>query len=253
MIFKNEIPNQVIHVYSAKYPSKHVEEWHHHSCYQLIYAISGLIRVHTNDAMWILPSTYAVWMPPYIEHRLEILTDIEIRSVFVQPLARADLINYPLTSQVSPLLRELIINAATFNNNVLSHTREERVIELILDELRLLKKEPLYVPLPRDGKLKSACESILNKLYYPWQLADLANIMSVNERTITRYFRQETGLSFQEWLRRQRLLTGLSYLIKKHSITETALKVGYDNPSAFATMFKSYMGCTPSEYQLNAS
>ena len=248
MIYAKELPHQAVHVYAGEYAANSVEDWHEHACFQLIYAISGLLRVRTREAVWMLPSTYAVWLPPHTPHRLEMLSDVAARSVFVQPLARADLIPHPQTSQVSPLLRELIIRAATFDA-IAPHSMQERVCELILDELRALKQEALYVPLPQEGKLKSVCDVLLDRLHFPWQLADVAQLAGVNERSISRYFRQETGLSFQEWLRRQRLLTALSHLVQGESIIATALAVGYDNASAFSAMFKSYMHMTPSDYQ----
>ena len=249
MIYAQDLPSQAVHVYAGTYAANSFEDWHEHACFQLIYAISGLLRVRTHDAVWMLPSTYAVWLPPHTPHRLEMLTDVAARSVFVQPLARADLIPHPQTSQVTPLLRELIVRAATFTPPIAAHSMQERVCELILDELRALKQEPLYVPLPQEGKLKAVCDVLLDRLHHPWQLADVAQLAAVNERTISRYFRQETGLSFQEWLRRQRLLTALSYLVQGKSIIATALAVGYDNASAFSAMFKSYMHMTPSDYQ----
>ncbi len=38
----------------------------------------------------------------------------------------------------------------------------------------------------------------------------------------------------------------------KHSITEIAGMVGYENASKFTAAFKSVMGCTPREYRKNA-
>ena len=143
MIYAEDLPSQAVHVYAGTYAANSFEDWHEHACFQLIYAISGLLRVRTHDAVWMLPSTYAVWLPPHTPHRLEMLTDVAARSVFVQPLARADLIPHPQTSQVTPLLRELIVRAATFTPPIAAHSMQERVCELILDELRALKQEPL--------------------------------------------------------------------------------------------------------------
>ena len=143
MIYAEDSPSQAVHVYAGTYAANSFEDWHEHACFQLIYAISGLLRVRTHDAVWMLPSTYAVWLPPHTPHRLEMLTDVAARSVFVQPLARADLIPHPQTSQVTPLLRELIVRAATFTPPIAAHSMQERVCELILDELRALEQEPL--------------------------------------------------------------------------------------------------------------
>ena len=102
MIYADQLPTQAVHVYAGSYAANNFEDWHEHACYQLIYAISGLLRVRTRDAVWMLPSTYAVWLPQHTPHRLEMLTDVAARSVFVQPLARADLTPHPQTSQVTP-------------------------------------------------------------------------------------------------------------------------------------------------------
>ncbi|MBN9115493.1 MAG: AraC family transcriptional regulator [Pandoraea sp.] len=45
-----------------------------------------------------------------------------------------------------------------------------------------------------------------------------------------------------------RLLGALPMLGAGRPITQVALEVGYDTPSAFSTMFRRFMGVTPSEY-----
>ena len=46
----------------------------------------------------------------------------------------------------------------------------------------------------------------------------------------------------------ERLLEALRRLGGKEAVTKVALDLGYDSPSAFITMFKKALGCTPGQY-----
>ena len=51
-----------------------------------------------------------------------------------------------------------------------------------------------------------------------------------------------------QWRRQLRLLTALRRLAGGETVTNVALGVGYESPSAFIAMFKSALGTTPSRY-----
>jgi AraC-like DNA-binding protein len=57
-------------------------------------------------------------------------------------------------------------------------------------------------------------------------------------------------MSFQQWQRQIRLLSGLIRLADGQPVTTVAMEVGYDSPSAFIAMFKRALGTTPSQYFL---
>lgn len=101
-----------------------------------------------------------VWVPAKVVHSLRITGQVAARTLFVDPLARADLPAQCLVVQVSPLLRELIICAMEIAPDYPSGGREERVMELILDELRMLPILPLHLPEPREASLLALCRHI---------------------------------------------------------------------------------------------
>jgi AraC-like DNA-binding protein len=74
----------------------------------------------------------------------------------------------------------------------------------------------------------------------------------MGRRTFTRTFRRETGISFATWRQNVRLLDALARLAEGHSITETALDVGYSSPSAFTAMFHRAFGVAPTQYLTGA-
>ena len=60
----------------------------------------------------------------------------------------------------------------------------------------------------------------------------------MNERTLARTFKRETGMTHGAWCRHARLLLSLPRLAAGTPILELALEHGYDSPSAFAAMFR---------------
>lgn len=125
------------------------------------------MQVTTRLGGWVVPPGRGVWVPAKVVHSLRITGQVAARTLFVDPLARADLPAQCLVVQVSPLLRELIICAMEIAPDYLSGGREERVMELILDELRMLPILPLHLPEPREASLLALCRHIQATLAQP--------------------------------------------------------------------------------------
>ncbi|MBL3397538.1 AraC family transcriptional regulator, partial [Klebsiella pneumoniae] len=69
------------------------------------------VQVTTRLGSWVVPPGRGVWVPAKVVHSLRITGQVAARTLFVDPLARADLPAQCQVVQVSPLLRELIICA----------------------------------------------------------------------------------------------------------------------------------------------
>jgi AraC-like DNA-binding protein len=65
---------------------------------------------------------------------------------------------------------------------------------------------------------------------------------------LERLFQAETGMTFGKWRQQLRLLHALRQLAMDRPVTEVALEVGYDSPSAFIAMFRGALGTTPTRY-----
>ncbi len=221
---------------------------HRHARAQLIHALSGVVTVNTALGTWVVPPGRGVWLPARVEHDLKLAGQVRMRTLLVDSLARADLPSACRVVDISPLLRQLIIAAMQVAPDYPSGGREERIMELILDELRVLPILALHVPLPIDPVLAELCRDIRRRPAEDWSLQRSAERLSISGRTLTRQFQRETGLSFSQWLQRARLLAGLDALAAGHPIIEVALDLGYDSPSAFSAMFRRTLGVPPSHY-----
>ncbi len=206
------------------------------------------MQVTTRLGSWVVPPGRGVWVPAKVVHSLRITGQVAARTLFIDPLARADLPAQCQVVQVSPLLRELIISAMEIAPGYPSGGRDERIMELILDELRVLPSLPLHLPEPREASLLALCRHIQATLAQPWTLEQAAERLNVSGRTLSRRFQRETGLRFGDWVRRARLLAALNALAIGRSVLEVALDLGYDSPSAFSAMFRRVLGVAPSDY-----
>ncbi|MFO3723418.1 AraC family transcriptional regulator [Pseudomonas sp. HLMP] len=221
---------------------------HCHDRAQLIHALSGVITVNSRQGSWVVPPGRGVWVPAAVEHDLRIAGMARMRTLFVDPGARPDLPGECQVIEISPLLRELIIRAMDIPPEHPAQGREARIMQLILDEIRVLPIMALHVPSPRAPQLLALCEALREAPAEAWSLARAAAHSGINGRTLTRAFQRETGLSFVQWLRRMRLLASLDALAAGASVLEVALDLGYESPSAFSAMFRRTLGVSPSAY-----
>lgn len=247
--YDQPLPANVI-AHAQDYSHGMIQASHSHHCAQLLHTLSGVIRIETSMGSWVIPPNKGMWIPAGVMHSLHITGDVKVRTLFVEPLARADLPDACVVVDITPLLKALIVEAVDLPDIRPSGSREERIIELILDELRRLQGLSFYAPSPQSDALIQLCEHLTTRIAHPWTTADAAQWLSMNERTVSRKFQQELGLTFVEWLRQKRLLYALESLAMGNSVLDTALAIGYESPSAFSAMFKSRLGVSPREYFL---
>ncbi len=78
------------------------EPWHQHDCAQLLHILSGVVRVDTPVGYWVVPPGRGVWLPAGTPHALRITGQVAARTLFIDPLARADLPSSCQIVQITP-------------------------------------------------------------------------------------------------------------------------------------------------------
>lgn len=246
--FQHGYADYPIYAFSKNYPHAHVEAWHCHERIQLIHTLSGVLRVQTEEGIWICPPGRGVWIPAQKQHALQISGQAKVRGVLIAPFSRADLTDQCLVVSIPPLLSALMNAAMQIKSMVLPHSRDERLLELILDEVRWLPSLPFNLPEPQTPSLVQFCQHLREHLHQSWPLEYAAAQLHMSSKTLARYFQKETGMSFAQWLRQAKLMQAMTELALNKPILSIALDLGYDSPSAFSAMFKREMAMTPSEY-----
>lgn len=106
------------------------------------------------------------------------------------------------------------------------------------------------VPEVADASTSHARVWALEHLDEPLTIAHLARQALMSERTFTRRFRSETGLSPRQWLTRQRLTAARELLERTDlGMSDIAAAVGYATPTSLRTHLVSALGVSPTTYR----
>jgi AraC family transcriptional regulator, arabinose operon regulatory protein len=84
----------------------------------------------------------------------------------------------------------------------------------------------------------------------PWRIAHLAQLCRLSEPHFYRRFKQATGSTPIDWLRRERINHARRRLLESNDpIKQIAEQVGYNDPFFFSRDFKRYTGVAPKNYR----
>ncbi|WP_410623858.1 AraC family transcriptional regulator [Amycolatopsis sp. cmx-8-4] len=230
------------------YPPRHVLPEHRHRRAQVLYGVTGSMRVETADGAWTVPPHRAVLIPAGTPHAVR-MTGVSTRSLYVEPRAVPWFPARCRVVEVTPLLRELLREAVDIEPRYAARGRDAVLLQLVLHELRRAAPLPLDLPLPADPELRRLCQDFLAAPRVDVRPAAWAARLHVAERTLHRRFRAETGLGLAPWRRRACVLHALPLLAAGAPVAEVATGLGYAGPGAFTTMFHRLLGAPPSEFR----
>ena len=222
-------------------------EPHHHPSGQLLGLFGGLLTVRTGGGAWVVPATRAVWIPPSQVHSASSHGPFHGWSVYVRPDLCATLPSQARAMEVSGLLREAVIRAASWELAEPDRI-QKNVVNVILDEIGGGVTDEFRLPMPWDGRLLRIAHALIENPADPRSLDAWASWANAASRTISRRFQSETGLSFTRWRQRVRMLRALELLAAGRGVSAVALDLGYDNASAFIALFRKTFNTTPGRY-----
>jgi AraC family transcriptional regulator len=99
------------------------------------------------------------------------------------------------------------------------------------------------------AQLSRVVDLLESRLATDFSVGEMARVLGMDPSTFTRAFRAATGLAPFAYLTRRRMALALDYLRCGHSVTNTAMAVGYANPSKFAAAFARVHGALPSHWE----
>jgi AraC-like DNA-binding protein len=220
-------------------------EWHFHDRSQLIYPGRGVLQVFTEAGSWIVPPLRGVWIPAGVAHAHRARGRTDLLSVAfpasADPLGEGG----PVVVEVSPLLREVIL--ALTGGPTMPAASRALLRRVALDQLRGLAILPMALPRPHDDRLVRIVDQLSTDPADPRTLAQLGREVGASERTLSRLFGRETGMSFPQWRTQLRLHHAQLLLAGGASVTSTAHACGYRSTSAFIDAFRAAFGATPGQ------
>ncbi|WP_101834732.1 helix-turn-helix transcriptional regulator [Frankia canadensis] len=220
-------------------------DWHDHTEHQLVYPGTGVLRVVTEVGSWVVPPLRAVWLPAGVGHAHQAHGPTHMHSLAFRdaddPFGSLD----PTVVDVPALLREIIL-ALTATDLAAVDRRD--LTAVLLRSLRPVTEPRLCLPQPHDDRLAAVTAALAGDPADPRTLAEFGAAVGASERTLSRLFRRQTGMTFPQWRAQLRLHHGLTLLAKGEPVTAVACACGYSNPSAFTAAFRDAFGVTPAHY-----
>ncbi len=221
---------------------------HNHPWGQLIYAISGVMRVFAGDTIWFVPPTRAIWLPPRRPHRIVMQGDVSMRTLYLAPERAVSLADKAIALEVSSLLRELILHILTINMLDPQIAEHDRLAGVLIDLITEAPSGNLRLPMPTDSRACAVAEWFQANPSERRDLTTVARHSGASLRTLQRLFAQQTGISMEAWRQKVRLINAVGCMSRGDKVTEAALACGYDSTSAFIVAFKKQFGVTPGRY-----
>ncbi|WP_308818830.1 AraC family transcriptional regulator [Pseudonocardia alni] len=219
---------------------------HLHDFGQLRYAVRGVLVTVTDAGTWMAPANRITWVPPFHVHSSRAHGDTDVRLLNV---AAAQAERLPADAAVvvaRPLLREAFLALV---DEPAGTARAELMQEVVTTEIARAPRESLRLPEPSDARLLAVTTLLHSDPAEPATLAELGHRTGASERTLSRLFSSELSMSFQQWRTLLRVQRALLELGDGVSVTDTAIRLGWANPSNFIEAFTELIGETPGRYR----
>lgn len=221
--------------------------FHQHRKGQLILALNGGVTCEVEQAMWMVPPQYAVWIPGKMPHSNRATAMARLCFLFIEPGSVA-MPQQCCTLKITSLVRELILRLADYKPAQINSEPGQRLVQVLFDELPRQPQERLQLPVSGHPKLREMVSFMEVNPGSRRTLAQWAAILAMSERNLARLVVRETGLSYRRWRQQFQIIQALRLLITGQKVQHVAQMLGYDSTTAFITMFKKMLGMTPGRY-----
>jgi len=230
------------------YAAKYVIPLHFHDFDQLVYAARGVMTVRTERGTWVVPTQRAVWIPAGISHTITMSGAVAMRTLYLRPRLAKSLPRDCCVVSVSPLLRELILQACATETLRRGIEGQRHLIDVILDLLKAVQTVALQLPNPADPRAMRIVEALLADGDDGRPFGEICKTAGASKRTAERLFQREVGMTLGKWRQQLRLMRGMQILAEGAKVTHAAMEAGYSTPSAFISMFRKALGTTPTRF-----
>ncbi|MFK5979047.1 MAG: helix-turn-helix transcriptional regulator [Rhizobiaceae bacterium] len=220
---------------------------HHHERDQLLYAISGTMRLRTEHEAWVVPPAGAIYIPAGISHSVSMHGDVDMRTLYIDAENTHEQPKTLRAITVSNLLRELILALSEEPVTYDPASRAGAIAKMIEIEIGRARELSLHFPLPHDPRLQILCAGLIANPSDRRTLDEWSEIAGASPRTLTRLFERDLGMSFNQWRQRIRFHSALEALSHGKPISHVAHQHGYRSASAFSAAFNKVMGAPPSQ------
>ncbi|MCP1995725.1 helix-turn-helix transcriptional regulator [Flavobacterium sp. HSC-61S13] len=227
--------------------TSHDSGLHQHQRAQLLFAPIGCMTIASDNQQSILPPTMAAWIPPQFPHRITMRNVVAYRSIYFDKAVLPDYASAFAILHVNGLLKELIERISYWPWDMPIEL-QKNTLSLFWEEFNSAPKQNLTLLVPQDARIKQHVELWNQGKSLPSFLKEFAKEVGASEKTISRIFLKETGMTYQDWRQQWRLQKSIEWLAEGKNVSETAFDLEFSSDSAFIEFFKKYQRQTPHKY-----
>lgn len=119
------------------------------------------------------------------------------------------------------------------------------MIESYTRKMRRVRTEKVY-----SKRIVCAMDYISEHLHSRFKIEDVAKYLKINPAYLSRAFRNETGMTFTDYVNRKKVEEAAGLLTySEYSDLEISSLLCFSSQSYFIKIFKKYIGITPKEYK----
>jgi AraC-like DNA-binding protein len=215
---------------------------------ELLFPLRGMLTCEVDRGLWLVPPLCAIWIPANVMHSLKSSGEIEGYGVFVNPAIAPKLRDTCCTISVTPLLRELLVRAASLPFDYQEGGSVGHLVGLLLAEIAVAPVEQMHLPMPDDARLRSIVEAMIAAPSERGTVQYWAQRAGLSERNLARLLARETGMSFGRWRQQLSIMMALRWMANGMSVQRVAEDLGYESAGSFITMFRKALGVSPARY-----
>lgn len=221
---------------------------HVHDHDQIVYVSAGLITVTTSTGVWSVTPDRAVLIPAGVWHEHRIFGNTRVHALELTDIATVErYTDGPSVFAANGLVRALQIELteARIPAALVSDAKA-----LLVGLVAIAPRTGIRLPNPRDERLARVCAMVEADLGQNMPLSMLARSVNLSERSLSRLFRIDFGVTYPQWRSLVRVFHASAALLEDDgSVTDIATRFGWATPSAFITTFTQLVGQTPTSYQ----
>ncbi len=236
---------------------------HFHKVYEIYYLTSGEVQYFIEDTIYTLKEGDIVIIPPNTLHktlndrnstrrRLLVYLDADYLKSFGDFdfgfLKKVSVFHDGNTYQIQYIFNALLTEYRGENSELLT--------KALLCELFVLldRKKEITAKTTKDSSSSKRLFEVIayiNKNFgNEITLSDISKHFFIHPTYLSRIFKDDTGLSFSDYLRKFRIKKSVELLLNTDkNTTEIAFDVGFNSTNHFCKTFKSIMGLSPLQYR----
>lgn len=226
---------------------------HKHEKGQLTFFEGGSAHLYSEDSNYFIPTHHFAWIPPKLTHRFVHYKkeNIVVRTFYIP----AEFSQHEIFQEIgifhaNPLMIEVFKSFST--GEIFPSEKPYDFFTTFIQFLPSLlpNKLTLFLPVSSHEIVRKIQEYLLSNLSDSLHLKDTAKAFNLGEKTFSRLFSHEVGLTYYQYVKNARIMKSIELILEdKLSISEIAYEVGYGSIAAFSNAFYNLTNKRPTDYK----